>query len=815
MQIRLLGPLEVEGPAGQLNIPGRKERALLTWLALRANEVVSEARLIDLLWGERPPRTAAKTVQAYLSRLRGVLAAAGESDVTIEAGRGLCLRVPPSAIDVGEVEQLLDDARNAVKAGDGQRGVELLDRALALWRGEPLADLVAVVDDAAVAAEAARLVELRQVIVEERIDALLASGRAGELVPELETLVAAHPLRERLWGQRMLALYRAGRQADALRVYQQLREVLAEELGLEPSPDLRDLESAILRQSPALTVATQSPLSEARAVFTVVFTDIVGSTDLASRYGDARWRTVLDAHDDLVRTQLARHRGREVGTQGDGFLAVFDAPRSAIACVEAIVADVRKLGIEIRAGIHAGECVLRGDDIGGITVHVAARISAKAGASEILVSGTVHDLVAGSDVRMTDRGWHSMKGLERRWHLYAVGTGAQAVRKGPAKKATKPKSKRATASSSKDRQRRISVLLVDDHPLWRESIRNVIEHKANVKVIAEAALGLDGIELAAQHRPDVIIMDIDLPDVSGIDATRRVLARDPDAKVLVLSSSKEREQVAGAVRAGALGYLVKTAAGDEIATAISRVDQGELVFPPELARVVAAELRGPTPTTAAADTVVLVGVSVVERAGLSTVLGAAGWNVSVAAGTAELGKCLAADAEPIFIGDLRGAARGRAKVAALLEEARRDHPKIPILVLLSDPAHARAVAFLGDAGAGTGLVMADRLRDPAHLVDLVRRVAAGEVSVDAEVTAELLQRSQQPEMADLREREREVLARMAEGQSNQAIAEDLGLSVKTVETHIATIFSKLGLEASLDAHRRVQAVLAYLGRENP
>lgn len=814
MQIRLLGPLEVEGPAGPLNIPGRKERAVLTWLALRANEVVAESRLIDLLWGERPPRTAAKTVQAYLSRLRGVLAGAGETEVTIEAGRGLCLRVPASAIDVGEVEQLLDDARDAVKAGEGHRGVELLNRALALWRGEPLADLVAVAEDAAVAAEAARLVELRQVIVEERVDALLASGRAGELIPELETLVAAHPLRERLWGQRMLALYRAGRQADALRVYQQLRGVLAEELGLEPSPDLRDLESAILRQSPALTVATQSPLSEARAVFTVVFTDIVGSTDLASRYGDARWRTVLDAHDDLVRTQLARHRGREVGTQGDGFLAVFDAPRSAIACVEAIVTEVQKLGIQIRAGLHAGECVLRGDDIGGITVHIAARISAKAGPSEILVSGTVHDLVAGSDVRMTDRGWHSMKGLERRWHLYAVGADAKAVRKSPAKKAAKAKPKAAT-TPRKEGQRRISVLLVDDHPLWRESIRNVIEHKANVKVIAEAALGVDGIELAAQHQPDVIIMDIDLPDVSGIDATRRVLAKNPDAKILVLSSSKERDQVAGAVRAGALGYLVKTAAGDEIAAAITRVDQGELVFPPELARVVAAELRGPTPTNSAADTVVLVGVSVVERAGLSTVLGAAGWNVSVAAGTAELNKCLATDADPILIGDLRGGARGRAKVAALLEEARRDHPKIPILVLLSDPAHARVVAFLGDAGAGMGLVMADRLRDPAHLVDLVRRVAAGDVSVDADVTAELLQRSEQPEMADLREREREVLARMAEGQSNQAIAEDLGLSVKTVETHIATIFSKLGLEASLDAHRRVQAVLAYLGRENP
>jgi class 3 adenylate cyclase len=157
-----------------------------------------------------------------------------------------------------------------------------------------------------------------------------------------------------------------------------------------------------------------------RVLATVLFTDIVGSTERATELGDRAWRLRLDQHDAAVRDLLARHRGREVKTTGDGFLATFDGPARGIRCAEAIRAGVGALGIEVRAGLHAGEIEIRGDDIGGIAVHIGARVGALAVAGEILVSRTVRDLVAGSGIRFVDRGSHSLKGIEDDWQIYAV-----------------------------------------------------------------------------------------------------------------------------------------------------------------------------------------------------------------------------------------------------------------------------------------------------------------------------------------------------------------------------------------------------------
>jgi class 3 adenylate cyclase len=157
-----------------------------------------------------------------------------------------------------------------------------------------------------------------------------------------------------------------------------------------------------------------------RLLTTVLFSDIVGSTHQVASIGDRRWRRLLDAHDRVVREQLQRFRGREINTTGDGFVACFDGPARAIRCALAIVQATKRLGIEVRAGLHTGECEVRGEDLGGLAVHIAARVGALANPGEVLVSGTVRDLVVGSGIEFEDRGEHELKGVPGTWRLYAV-----------------------------------------------------------------------------------------------------------------------------------------------------------------------------------------------------------------------------------------------------------------------------------------------------------------------------------------------------------------------------------------------------------
>ncbi len=162
------------------------------------------------------------------------------------------------------------------------------------------------------------------------------------------------------------------------------------------------------------------PVEVDRVLTTVLFTDIVGSTERAASLGDRRWRSLLDAHDESVREQLRLFRGKEIKTTGDGFLASFDGPARAIGCARATVEATRKLGVDVRLGLHTGECEVRGDDLGGLAVHIAARVGALAGAGEVLVSGTVKDLVVGSGIAFVDRGQHQLKGVPGEWKLFAV-----------------------------------------------------------------------------------------------------------------------------------------------------------------------------------------------------------------------------------------------------------------------------------------------------------------------------------------------------------------------------------------------------------
>ena len=263
MDFRILGPLEVHDGSRALLLGGRQQRALLALLLLRANEVVPVEQIIDELWPEAPPPSATKSVHALVSRLRRLLESApvtrngdegGDNGTLLTRAHGYLLRVAAGELDLHRFESLLNEGRAALAAGQADVAARRLREALAVWRGPPLAEFGS---DSFAVAEIARLNELRLSAVEERIEADLANGRSADLVAELEVLVATHPLRERLRGQLMLALYRCGRQAEALEVYQDTRRLLVGELGIEPSQVLQRLEQAVLRQEVSLEPPVQ------------------------------------------------------------------------------------------------------------------------------------------------------------------------------------------------------------------------------------------------------------------------------------------------------------------------------------------------------------------------------------------------------------------------------------------------------------------------------------------------------------------------------------------------------------------------------
>ena len=251
MEFRILGPVEVWEDGRPVPLGRGKQRAVLALLLLNANRIVSSDRLIDQLWDGDPPATAATALQGHISGLRKALGAS----VIATRRPGYILEIEPAQLDLDRFEQLRDEARTALERGDPRASAGRLREALELWRGDALADIGF---EPSIQAEAARLEDLRLGALEDRIDADLAVGRSAELVDELQRLVASHPLRERLWGQLMLSLYRSGRQAEALDTYRRARRTLVSELGLEPGQALRDLERRVLGHDPALDPEPQA-----------------------------------------------------------------------------------------------------------------------------------------------------------------------------------------------------------------------------------------------------------------------------------------------------------------------------------------------------------------------------------------------------------------------------------------------------------------------------------------------------------------------------------------------------------------------------
>jgi DNA-binding SARP family transcriptional activator len=262
VEFRILGPLEVVEQGRVLPLGGARQRTLLALLLTRANEVVSADRLIDELWGAEPPRTAANALQYHVSQLRKALA---PHDAIATQEPGYVIRVGPDELDLLRFEALVEEAQQAAPDVAAQRLRDALD----LWRGPALADLA---NESFAQIEIPRLEELRLEALERRFDADLALGRYAELVGEVRALVREHPLRERLRAVLMHALYGSDRQAEALETYRETRQLLVDELGIEPSPALQELEQAILRHDPALTSHEAHAVPRQRAIM-VVATD--------------------------------------------------------------------------------------------------------------------------------------------------------------------------------------------------------------------------------------------------------------------------------------------------------------------------------------------------------------------------------------------------------------------------------------------------------------------------------------------------------------------------------------------------------------
>ena len=387
MEFRILGPLEVIGDDGRpVELPRRKSRALLGLLLLHANSAVSTDRLIDALWGDEPPRTATASLQNAVSRLRRAIG----SEVVVSRQPGYELRVDADQVDVKRFERLVREAKSAEA---GERAAKLRE-ALALWRGEPLADLA---DEPFAAPEIDRLDDARAAATEEWIDAELALGGDADLIAEVETVIARHPLRERPRGQLMLALYRAGRQGEALEAYREARAYLVAELGVEPGEELQALERAILRQDPALAAQRRAVVPSFDAARKRVTALVVELT--APGADPERLRETLERFADDVRITVQRHGGHMHAATGDTLTALFGVPVAreddALRAVRAarVVAGLEVADAEVRVTVDTGEAFVRGETVTGEAPANAQRLLDAAAPGDVVLGAATLTLV--------------------------------------------------------------------------------------------------------------------------------------------------------------------------------------------------------------------------------------------------------------------------------------------------------------------------------------------------------------------------------------------------------------------------------------
>jgi DNA-binding SARP family transcriptional activator len=415
----LLGPLEARQRERPLRLGSIKHRMLLAKLLLHPNQVVSTEELIVAVWGEEPPPTVKQSLQNHVAALRKAIEAgngAGPPRTLVTRDPGYLLRVDPERLDLHRFQRLDREGRQALAGGDPARAADLLRQALALWRGPALADVAASTDLAW--PELVGVEELQVASTEARIEAELALGRHHELVAELEGLVRVYPLREHLHGQLMLALYRSGRQADALAAYRAARKVLVDELGIEPSVGLQRLEQAILAQDPALDLlvparsggrepddghpapdhggtAAEGGGSVERKFVSVLFAEVDEPLGEAGERDPEDVSSMLDRHLDRVRAEIESFGGTVEHAIGGITMATFgvpqtreDDPERAVRAALAIrdsLADAD--GVELRVAVTTGEALVTdGVRVAGDPVATCARLQQAAPSGTVLVS---------------------------------------------------------------------------------------------------------------------------------------------------------------------------------------------------------------------------------------------------------------------------------------------------------------------------------------------------------------------------------------------------------------------------------------------
>jgi predicted ATPase/DNA-binding SARP family transcriptional activator len=435
IEFRLLGSVEVIARDRTIEIGSPKQRALLASLLVRLNHVVPVTVLVNDIWGESPPATVQATLQSLVSRLRRALgvavpAAGGKTPLLRGRDGGYVLEAALDCVDAFRFDRLVAAGRRALAGGDAAMAADKLETALELWRGPALADLS---DRPFARLEAQRLEEARLGTIEDLADALLALGRAQDALGRLEAHVAEHPLRERPWGQLMVALYRLGRQAEALRAFHRVRHILREELGVEPMPELRRLEEQILRQStdlaaPVNQAGTTAAHCRTGDIVVFLFSDIEADT--------RRWEGDQEAiasdlarHDALLLEAVEAHGGEVFSHTSDAFRIAFPGVPDA---VETAVTVQRRLlettwaspaPLRVRMAVHAGAAERRAGNWFGPILDRTARLLATAAAGQVVCSHVAGELGQDDlppDMGLIDLGEHRLPDLARPERVYQV-----------------------------------------------------------------------------------------------------------------------------------------------------------------------------------------------------------------------------------------------------------------------------------------------------------------------------------------------------------------------------------------------------------
>lgn len=439
MRFHVLGPLTVAEGTDSLNLGGPKQRTVLAMLIAHAGRQVSADVIVEAVYGLDAEPRSRRTVQTYVSTLRRQL-----GDLIAKGTQGWLLEVDRADIDAAEFEDLNDSIKEVVPQDPAHAG-EVLRRALSLWKGHPYSDIEA---HGLLDGEITRLDELRVAATAARIDADLSVGRHADLIGEIEALLLENPYREKFRAQHMIALYRAGRQKEALRSYQEMRELLTEELGLDPTPLLQELEQQILVQAPVLGVPAstsdgmvsgevESPTAAAigvtqgaappSGIVTFLFTDIEGSTRLWEEH-PGEMRRAVSRHEEVLSDEIACYNGIVFATRGDGVCAAFPSAKEAVSAALGGQLRLRevnwgRLGLSVRVAVHTGAVEFEGGNYLGPPLNRAARLLEAAHGGQVLLSLATEQLVRDelpAGTQLLDLGKHRLRDLVRPEEIFQL-----------------------------------------------------------------------------------------------------------------------------------------------------------------------------------------------------------------------------------------------------------------------------------------------------------------------------------------------------------------------------------------------------------